>query len=52
LSGFLKRNGVTTLDRDLVERALDLLDVEKPAVVNLPGGGKLRRRAGRLWVEL
>ena len=49
---FLKKHGVSTLDRDLIERTLDLLDVEKPAVINLPGGGKLRRRAGRLWIEL
>jgi tRNA(Ile)-lysidine synthase len=48
---FFQERGVRSLDRDLIERALDLLDVKKPAVINLPGGGKLRRRAGRLWIE-
>lgn len=48
---FLREHGIRSLDRNLVERALDLLDVKNPAVINLPGGGSLRRRAGRLWVE-
>jgi hypothetical protein len=49
---FLQEQGIRSLDRNLVERALDLLDVKNPAVINLPGGGRLRRRAGRLWIEL
>lgn len=48
---FLQAHGIRSLDRSLVERALDLIDVKNPAVINLPGGGKLRRRAGRLWIE-
>jgi tRNA(Ile)-lysidine synthase len=52
LLGFLQDYGIQSLDRSLIECALDLLDVEKPAVINLPGGGKLRRRAGRLWIEV
>jgi len=52
LRNFLKDHGIRSLDRDLIERGLGLLDVANPAVVNLPGGGHLRRRAARLWVEL
>lgn len=48
---FLREHGIGSLDRDLIERGLELLDVENPAVVNLPGGRWLRRRAGRLRVD-
>ncbi len=48
---FLQDHGIGSLDRDLIERGLGLMDVENPAVINLPGGGKLRRRAGRLWLD-
>jgi tRNA(Ile)-lysidine synthase len=48
---FLQDHGIGSLDRDLIERGLGLIDVANPAVVNLPGGGRLRRRAGRLWLE-
>ncbi|MGL4399952.1 MAG: tRNA lysidine(34) synthetase TilS [Luteolibacter sp.] len=51
LRRFLQDHGVSSLDRDLIDRGLGLLDVKGPAVINLPGGGKLRRREGRLWVE-
>jgi len=48
---FLEDHGVRTIDRDLIARGVGLLEVTNPAVVNLPGGGKLRRREGRLWIE-
>ncbi len=48
---FLREQGITELDRGLIQRGLDLLDVANSASINLPGGGKLRRREGRLWVE-
>jgi tRNA(Ile)-lysidine synthase len=48
---FLRDHGIRSADRDLIERGLELLDVENPAVVNLPGGRRLRRRAGRLRVD-
>lgn len=51
LCKFLQDHGISSLDRDLIERGLGLLDVKNPAVINLPGGGKLRRREGRLWIE-
>jgi tRNA(Ile)-lysidine synthase len=52
LRKFLLDHGVKSLDRALIERGLSLLDVGNAAVVNLPGGGQLRRRSGRLWIEL
>lgn len=48
---FLTDHGTGPPDRALTERCLGLMEVENPAVVNLPGGAKLRRRAGRLWIE-
>ncbi len=51
LRRFLQEQGIRSLDRDLIDRGLGLLDVKNPAVINLPGDGKLRRREGRLWVE-
>jgi tRNA(Ile)-lysidine synthase len=51
LRKFLIEHGVTSIDRALLERAVGLLDVGQAAVINLPGGGKLRRREGRLWIE-
>lgn len=51
LWSFLQDRGVRSLDRSVIERGLGLLDVNNPPVVNLPGGGKLRRREARLWIE-
>ena len=51
LRKFLQDGGVASPGRDLIERGLGLAEVKNPAVVNLPGGGKLRRREGRLWIE-
>ena len=51
LRQFFKDHGVGSPGRDLIARGLSLLDVNHPAAINLPGGGKLRRREGRLWIE-
>lgn len=51
LRKFLADQGIHSLDRGTVDRALELLDVGNPAVMNLPGGRWLRRRAGRLLVD-
>lgn len=51
MADYLKGGGVEAIRRTLLEAALDLTDSENPAVVNLPGGGRLRRRAGRIWIE-
>jgi tRNA(Ile)-lysidine synthase len=48
---FLQDQGIRPLDRDLIDRGLGLLDTKGTSAINLPGGGKLRRREGRLWVE-
>jgi tRNA(Ile)-lysidine synthase len=47
----LTGRGIADIDRALLERALSLLEPDGPSVINLPGGGRLRRRAGRIWVE-
>ncbi len=51
LRKFLTDHRIPSLDRALIERAMSLLDVNNPAIVNLPGGGKLRRREARLWID-
>lgn len=51
LKQFLKDHEVESIDRDLLERCLRLLEVKNSGVVNLPGGGKLKRREGRLKIE-
>lgn len=51
LYDYLRSSGVEDLSRDLVLRGLALLDPGGPPAVNLPGGGVLRRRAGRLFTE-
>jgi tRNA(Ile)-lysidine synthase len=48
---YLLKNGIADTNRDLLERAVSLLDPQGPPAINLPGGARLRRRAGRLWVE-
>lgn len=52
LREFLRSRGVMGIDRDLLDRGLALLDPDGPPAVNLPGGGALRRRAGRLVLEI
>lgn len=47
---FLLDHGIPEIDRVLLESALGLLDTANPAAVNLPGGRRLRRREGRIWV--
>jgi tRNA(Ile)-lysidine synthase len=51
LRRFLMDHGIPSIDRPLIERAAGLFDTGNPAVVNLPGGGRLRRREARLWIE-
>lgn len=51
LLGFLKSNDVHGISAALVGRCLGMLDPSSPASVNLPGGARLRRRAGRVFVE-
>ncbi|MBC8126637.1 MAG: tRNA lysidine(34) synthetase TilS [Gloeobacteraceae cyanobacterium ES-bin-144] len=51
VKNFLITHGVSSVDRQLLERAVDLMDTKNPAVINLPGGRRLRRREGRLWID-
>lgn len=51
LRQFLMAHQIPAIDRALLERAIGLLDPAQPAAVNLPGGGRLRRSGGRLWLE-
>ncbi len=50
IAKFLTDAGIS-FDRDLIQRAIRLIDVEQPATLNLPGGGKLRRREGRIFIQ-
>ena len=51
LADYLKKKQIENVDWRLLERCADLLDVDKPASVNLPGGKRLRRKAGRIFIE-
>ena len=51
LRNFLTENGVPRIDRALLDASLGLLDTGNPAVINLPGGRRLRRSGGRLWID-
>jgi tRNA(Ile)-lysidine synthase len=48
---FLTCHAILSLDRSLIDRGLGLLDVKNPASINLPGGSRLRRQAGRLLIS-
>ncbi len=48
---YLENNGVAGLSSRLILSAVDLLtDLTKPSI-NLPKGGKLRRKEKRVWIE-
>lgn len=51
LRRYLTENGIPNPDRELLARGMDSIAGGKAAVVNLPGGKRLRRREGRMWVE-
>jgi tRNA(Ile)-lysidine synthase len=51
MARFLRDQAVAEVDRALVGRAVRLLEKAGPPVVNLPGGGRLRRREARVFVE-
>lgn len=48
---FLTNQGVRGLDRAVLERAMSLVGTGGGSVVNLPGGGRLRRREARVFVD-
>jgi tRNA(Ile)-lysidine synthase len=51
LKRYLAGHRVPDITRALIDRATALLDPGNPAVVNLPGGRLLRRRAARIWID-
>ncbi len=51
ISYFLKSNGIPDISGALLESCAVMLDPTSSASVNLPGGARLRRRAGRFFVE-
>lgn len=51
LAEYLRGEGVGGISGDLLASGLGLMDLEGAASVNLPGGGRLRRRGGRIFVE-
>ncbi|MGD9419031.1 MAG: tRNA lysidine(34) synthetase TilS [Verrucomicrobiota bacterium JB025] len=51
MRSFLMDHRVADVDRCLLEHAVGLADVERAAVVNLPGGRRLRRTGGRIWID-
>jgi len=52
LADHLKSAGVPGIDRSLIVSVAGLLDPSAAPAVNLPGGGSIRRRAGRLLIEM
>lgn len=48
---FLKRHGIAKISGDLLGRCVAMAELDGAASVNLPGRGRLRRRAGRIYVE-
>lgn len=49
---YLRQCNTPDLDRDLLDRAVGLLDPQAPgSSINLPGGKRLKRREGRMLIE-
>ncbi|MEP4048454.1 MAG: tRNA lysidine(34) synthetase TilS, partial [Luteolibacter sp.] len=51
ISEYLKAGGIGGISADLLASCAGMIDVNHPASVNLPGGGRLRRRGGRIFLE-
>jgi len=51
IAHFLKRSGVGGISAALLGECIGLVVPDGPPSVNLPGGGRLRRKAGRIFVE-
>lgn len=48
---YLTHQGVPSVSRDLLDRCLKMMDPANPASFHLPGGRRIRRREGRIWIE-
>ena len=51
ISDFLQSHKIGNLSAALMERCSGILETSGPPCVNLPGGKRLRRRGGRIFVE-
>jgi len=51
LRNYLTENGVSRVDRALLDASLNMLETANPAAINLPGGRRLRRSGGRVWID-
>jgi tRNA(Ile)-lysidine synthase len=51
IANFLKSKEIPDISGALLESCVAMLDPTSPASVNLPGGRRFRRRAGRFFVE-
>lgn len=49
IKAYLESHDISDISRDLLDRSLELMDPESDPAINLPGGGYLRRRQGRLF---
>lgn len=48
---FLRDEGIPNLSRSLMSWVLGMLQPDGPASLDLPGGRRMRRRQGRMWLE-
>lgn len=48
---YLVSRGVGSISRDLLDRCVELMDPANPSSFHLPGGRRIRRREGRIWIE-
>ena len=46
IKGYLESQSISDISRDLLDRALGLMDAKSDPAINLPGGSQLRRRQG------
>ncbi len=51
LADFLQKSGISSISTALLKSCAAMLDPTTAASVNLPGGGRLRRQAGRFFVD-
>lgn len=48
---YLVAHGIASISRELLDRCLETMDPANPPSFQLPGGRRIRRREGRIWIE-